>query len=260
MKNKGVYEWAQRKCNLDQVGCEHNCRYCYAKAMAIRFKRATAESWSVPEYHGVSYIPKHAKRAVTMFPTAHDITTLNAAVCCRQIESILDGGDNVLVVSKASKSALVMALTKFTLDITVRNRIEVRVTIGSFDAEKLRYWEPGAPPFLERFNALQWAHWAGFRTSVSMEPMLDAFPTHVIEVVRPYVSRDRGIWIGRANRLMQTVAVNCPADADAEHRADALAHLWNDERVLKLYGRLKDDPLIRWKDSIRAVVDGAGVA
>jgi DNA repair photolyase len=41
----GTQEWAASNVNI-QDGCEHDCRYCYAKTMAIRFKRATAKSWS----------------------------------------------------------------------------------------------------------------------------------------------------------------------------------------------------------------------
>ena len=38
----GTGEWAAGNVNI-QNGCEHNCLYCYAKAMAIRFRRNTPE-------------------------------------------------------------------------------------------------------------------------------------------------------------------------------------------------------------------------
>ena len=43
----GTQEWAASNVNI-QDGCEHDCRYCYAKTMAIRFKRATPISWKRP--------------------------------------------------------------------------------------------------------------------------------------------------------------------------------------------------------------------
>ena len=43
----GTQEWAASNVNI-QDGCEHDCRYCYAKTMAIRFKRATPASWRFP--------------------------------------------------------------------------------------------------------------------------------------------------------------------------------------------------------------------
>lgn len=204
---------------------------------------------------GSNTVPHHKKPAVTMFPTAHDVTSVNAVSCYRQVGKILASGDNVLVVSKASLDPLRIATAQFVGDIGVESRIEVRVTIGSAYDDRLSYWEPGAPKFTERITALKWAHDNGFPTSVSMEPMLDAYPSEVIDAVTPYVSPDRGIWLGRANRLMQTVAVNCPGDAEAKGMAQSLNRLWSDDAVMRLYAELKGNPLIRWKDSIMAVVD-----
>jgi len=39
----GTQEWAASNVNI-QDGCEHDCLYCYAKIMAIRYKRATTIS------------------------------------------------------------------------------------------------------------------------------------------------------------------------------------------------------------------------
>ena len=40
----GTYEWARRTANCVE-GCFHDCLYCYAKAMAIRFGRRSADDW-----------------------------------------------------------------------------------------------------------------------------------------------------------------------------------------------------------------------
>ena len=37
---KGTLEWACRTFNIC-LGCKHDCWYCYAKSIAIRFGRAT---------------------------------------------------------------------------------------------------------------------------------------------------------------------------------------------------------------------------
>ena len=39
----GTYEWAVKNFNIVS-GCSHNCKYCYSKEMAIRFKRKTPDS------------------------------------------------------------------------------------------------------------------------------------------------------------------------------------------------------------------------
>ena len=44
----GTKEWADNNINI-VFGCENNCRYCYAKKMAIRFERKTEETWKVME-------------------------------------------------------------------------------------------------------------------------------------------------------------------------------------------------------------------
>lgn len=162
-----------------------------------------------------------------------------------------------MLVSKASVRPLREAVSG-VMDLIEFCRVEVRVTIGSTDDAVLGFWEPGAPKFTERIAALKWAHDNGFQTSVSVEPMLDSLPGCVIAAVTPYVSPDRGIWLGRANRLMQTVAVNCPGDARVKAAASALEAWWNDAAITRLYWEWKDNPLIRWKDSVRQVVEKKG--
>ena len=43
----GTLEWAVANKNC-LVGCTHDCRYCYARAQAIRFKRSSLGTWSHP--------------------------------------------------------------------------------------------------------------------------------------------------------------------------------------------------------------------
>ena len=43
----GTKEWADRNHNL-QTGYEHDCAYCYAGAMAVRFGRCKAADWKEP--------------------------------------------------------------------------------------------------------------------------------------------------------------------------------------------------------------------
>ena len=44
----GTTEWATKNANFIS-GCIHNCKYCYSKEMAIRFKRKTSGNWAVEE-------------------------------------------------------------------------------------------------------------------------------------------------------------------------------------------------------------------
>ena len=44
----GTKEWADSNVNC-YSGCSNNCRYCYAKKMAIRFNRKSENNWQEME-------------------------------------------------------------------------------------------------------------------------------------------------------------------------------------------------------------------
>ena len=43
-KAYGTREWATKTVNCC-TGCSHDCRYCYARGMAVRFKRMNPGDW-----------------------------------------------------------------------------------------------------------------------------------------------------------------------------------------------------------------------
>jgi DNA repair photolyase len=253
MKRKtGTREWADKTCNI-QVGCEHDCLYCYAKSMAIRFKRATVDGWKVPGMVNVRLLPVPKRPGVVMFPSTHDVTFANALSCGRQVHCLLQGGDDVLLVTKARQIPLTQALGSIVGTVWQR-RVEVRVTIGSLDSEVLKFWEPGAPDFYERVAALKWAKEQGFRTSVSMEPMLDSCPESVVEIVKELVTD--GVWLGKAKNLVQRVMMNTGGDPVALHAAHRLNELWSDKRLVRRWEcHWKYIPMLKIKDSVREVVE-----
>jgi len=245
----GTKEWASCNVNI-QTGCEHDCRYCYAKCMALRFHRTTADGWRKPVFRTRDVNRDWGKRPGTiMFPSTHDITPQNMETCIGVLERLLALGNQVLVVSKPHL-ACVQAMCQRL--VPYRDQILFRFTIGSADDHVLKYWEPDAPLFAERLASLRYAREQGFETSVSCEPMLDADIDAVINAVRPYTSQS--IWLGRANRLMQAVTLNCPRDRQVLASARELNAVWDDDAVRVLFARFKDDPVIRWKDSIKKVV------
>ncbi len=252
MKEKtvhGTQEWAGSNVNI-QNGCEHDCKYCYAKAMAIRFRRSTDESWKTPKERPHDISKAYTKRDHRiMFPSSHDITPLNIEACIATLVKILKSGNEVLVVMKpdlACMKKLCKALSPY------KQRVMFRLTIGTANNRTLRFWEPGAPTFDQRVKALIHAYEAGYWTSVSCEPMLDSNIDAVITEVRPYVTD--AIWLGKANKLRQMTSLNCPGDPEAARRADELIATQSDDAVKQLYNRYQSDPLIKWKDSIKKVV------
>ena len=242
----GTREWAPVNANCSS-GCSHDCRYCYAKCMAIRFKRKTPETWRDEEVylHRACQVARMSPTRV-MFPTTHDITPATLDTCMLAMAFMLGGGHELLIVSKPHLGCVKAICKVFT---SFRSRILFRFTIGSAAPSVLAFWEPHAPEPEERVLALKLAHAGGYRTSVSCEPMLDANVEAVVAAVEPFVTDT--IWLGKANLLRQRLSVNGHHDPETTRRAAALTRSQCDERIRALYEKLKAHPKVRWKDSIK---------
>lgn len=244
----GTKEWASSNVNI-QSGCPNDCRYCYAKSMTIRHKRKTRDNWKEPKIQAIKVDKGFAKRKGTiMFPTTHDITQDNIYACIVVFRKMLDADNRVLIVSKPDPvcvQELCYALAY------VQNQILFRFTIGSADNSVLRFWEPGAPTFQHRLEALKTAWTLGFATSVSCEPMLDNRIEDVVDNVLPYLTDS--IWIGLPNMLNQRIALNC-GDDETKVRAKELMAGLTDHRIKELYGKYADHPKIKWKESIKKAI------
>jgi DNA repair photolyase len=246
----GTQEWAVYNVNI-QDGCEHDCHYCYAKAMAIRFKRVTPTSWKQPRIRAHALARTFTKRAGRiMFPTAHDITEHNLDACIDVLTRLLAAGNELLIVSKPRMICVSSLCSKL---IPFRDRILFRFSIGSVDNAVLSKWEPGAPSYNERLSSLQLAFDLKYETSVSGEPMLDGNPDALVAAVRPYVTDS--IWLGKINRLRHILPINCPGNQDVVQSGKALMASQSDKNIRALYNRFRQDPLIRWKDSIKSVLN-----
>ncbi len=192
----GTKEWADSNVNC-YLGCSHDCRYCYAKKMAIRFKRKTEKTWRimVPNYKNIR--KGYRKRTGRiMFPTSHDITLKSLDHCRLVLRKLLQAKNNVLITSKPNLNCITLLCKEFE---SFKAQIQFRFTITSCNDEVLKFWEPGAPTFNERLQSLTLAHVAGFKTSVSIEPFLDKDPFELIEILYPYVTES--IWIGKMNYI-----------------------------------------------------------
>jgi hypothetical protein len=190
------------------------------------------------------------KTGTVMFPTAHDITPANINHCVVVLRKLVKAGNKVLIVSKPHLSCIQHICSY--LD-GFQNNVLFRFTIGSADDAVLKRWEPGAPPFAERIECLKFARqhndWA---TSVSCEPMLDRNVSVVIEAARPYVTD--AIWLGKPNKITTRLVMNNPGNPDAKAMGDELEAMFPDDFIWALYNQYKNDPMIKWKDSIKAVV------
>lgn len=96
------------------------------------------------------------------------------------------------------------------------------------------------------------AHEHGWRTSVSGEPLLGGYDTAMalVAAVEPHVTDT--IWLGKLNQIRQRV--DC-VERDTIVRVQEIERLQRDSEMLRLHDALRDNPKVRFKDSIQKIVD-----
>jgi DNA repair photolyase len=240
LKTEGTKEWADSNVNIAS-GCSNNCRYCYAKKMAIRFKRKTEESWKEMEINQKAINKGYRKRkGRIMFPSSHDITIDTATYCIAVLTKILQAGNEVLITTKPNLAIIVricIELKRF------RKQIQYRFTITSIDDKILKFWEPNAPDYDDRMKALTYAYENGFKTSVSIEPFLDKDPSALIKQVYDYCTES--IWIGTMNYIWKK-DFKTPEELMELERVKRIHQRWN---LIRIYNKYKNLDKIRFKDS-----------
>ncbi|MBK5261869.1 MAG: radical SAM protein [Peptostreptococcaceae bacterium] len=242
----GTKEWAPHNFNF-MNGCSNDCVYCYAKDMAIRFKRKTSDSWS--DEQPVSLVGKSFGKKVgaIMIPSSHDITPGNIEVAIQVMDKLVANGNELLLVTKPHFECV-----KRIVDLFMENKdqIKFRFTVGSANSEVLKLWEPWAPNFEERLESLKYAVKAGYSTSISCEPLLDDQFDVLYEKVSPWVNGS--IWIGKMNMASKRVKTNT-AGAFPQEKVSDLLKTQTDDIIITLFNRYKDNPMIEWKESIKKV-------
>jgi len=161
----------------------------------------------------------------------------------------LGKGNHVLIVSKPSFICIKHICDSF---IDYRDEILFRFTIGSANSQTLRLWEPYAPDYEERKNSLIYAFTMGYKTSISCEPMLDDKVDTIIADLSKYVTD--AIWLGKMNFVMRRLKSNGHADQETIEAAEQLLKWQSDTEIHKLFEKYKDNPQIKWKESIKKVV------
>ena len=244
----GVGEWANSKVNISQ-GCANDCRYCYAREIAVRYRRKTTENWHVELINerkaGAGY---GYRKGVVMFPTTHDITPGTVHECCRVLRRLADAGNRILIVSKPRPGCMGRVFDTLRGH---RERVEFRFTIGALDDSILGYWEPNAPKYFERRRCLMIAKAQGFKTSVSIEPMLDA--PHIDDLISELEIDVTGtIWVGKMNQIGRRV--DTPNTVFHRHMVNNIVCGQVDSEIKAIYERHHRNPKLRWKDSIKRVV------
>jgi len=245
----GTREWSAVSANCCK-GCEHNCAYCYARWEAVnKWQTLPNEAdWTkmVVNWNAVNKKWKKYDGAI-MFPTTHDIMPSVLEPCLTTIGHILEAGNKILIVSKPHLECIKAICQRLE---PAKDRILFRFTIGAINDALFSYWEPNAPKFPERLECLKYAYYAGFQTSVSAEPMLDrANMVALVGIAEGYITDS--IWIGKMNAIGKRVKVVTQEDREQVQR---IIEGQTDKQILNLYQSLKNNPKVKWKESIKQVV------
>ena len=248
----GTKEWSDKSVNCCK-GCDNFCRYCYGMFGARRRKQIA----DILDWQNMTVKPHMVDAAarkfegVVMFPTTHDITPSVLPACLETLNNLLSHGNEVLIVSKPHLSVIKTLCTELA---QYREQIQFRFTIGSLSPATIRLWETNAPLPAERIAALRHAHRLGYRTSISMEPMLggNAEMIELVKTVEPYVTDT--IWLGKLNRGVTSRGLSPEDAARLEVAKKAVRHGQRDSEILALVAALEGNPKVRWKDSIKDVI------
>jgi len=244
----GTREWAEESYNIGQ-GCQHGCLYCYARCNALRFKLISKSGeWEKEHIIQKKVDKKWSKcNGTIMYPTAHDITPYYLKDSIIVLKKMLEAGNKVLIVSKPHLECIKVMCEELS---QYKQNILFRFTIGSGCNQDLKFWEPNAPSFEERRESLKHAFSSGFQTSVSSEPMLAGIEDamYLYGVLREYITDC--IWFGKMNKIDQRIEHNDITNPWIER----IKYYQDNDNIRVLYDFLKDDPKVKWKDSIKQVV------
>lgn len=245
---RGTREWAVA--NIDCcTGCPHDCRYCYARYDAVeRRKQISAEEWRRPVVRDNDvYRDQPLYPGQVMFPTTHDIVPEILEACLTVIRNLLASGNRVLLVSKPHLDCIKRICEEFSLE---KEQLLFRFTITARDEGVLKFWEPGAPGYGERRECLCYAFANGFNTSVSIEPILDMGDVaDMVKELQDCVTHS--IWLGKMNKIEKRVKAE--TKEEKMHIARIISNQ-TDEKIMEVYEKLRHEPLVRWKESVKTVV------
>jgi DNA repair photolyase len=201
-----LHDYAKKSVNF-VTGCEYDCKYCYAKGRAIRLKQVEEGQWVNMKVRQHDFKKKHKNYGeIVMFPSSHDITLTVLPEVVIVLGKLLKAGNKVLVVSKPRLECIERLCSEFD---EFKENILFRFTIGARNSDVIKFWEPDAPSYDERKQALRYAFEKGFATSVSMEPILDM--DDVLDVffeLEPFVSDT--IWLGKMNHIRKNINFTGP--------------------------------------------------
>lgn len=164
------------------------------------------------------------------------------------ITKLLKSGNQLIITSKP-RLEIIEVLCKELRPF--KSHFIFRFTIGANKNDILSFWEPNAPSYQEREEALKLAFDKKFKTSVSVEPMLD--PDNIEELINdllPCITDS--IWLGKMTGTDELV--NRLQREEVKQAIERIESGQTDEKLKAFYERHKENPKIKYKDSVKKIV------
>jgi DNA repair photolyase len=247
----GTKEWAEKSSFNILTGCQHDCLYCFARERLVNTKQVKTVNWSKPKLRTRDFFKNPREKKIdVMYPSSHDIHPDNLYAHLFKLDKLVKAFAKVIIVMKPHRECVEAICWNFR---NYKEKILFRFTIGSVNSAVLGYWEPNAPSYEERVECLKMARDAGFQTSVSAEPLLDDRPYHLVRNLSKLVTET--IWIGRMNRGINCLKAAKMWTSNVEIAYTRLMEQHSDENFIRFYEHLKGNKKIRWKDTVRKVIE-----
>lgn len=245
VQTQGTKEWACKNINFSK-GCSNNCQYCYARRIGNRFGWKKWNDWkNMINRHEIGKKRFQKANGVIMSPSSHDITLTNVKLAKKVFLHILEAGNELLIVSKPNLK-VIAEIADFIEEY--KELVLWRFTIGTLNEKVREYWEPGAPPIINRLKSLEYLYNNDWATSVSIEPFLDRKVVKLIKRLESFVSHT--IWVGPMNKI----------HVPKELWTDDLTEIYSPENLLKLKYEIDNlkNLKIRYKDHFLTILKKNG--
>lgn len=202
-------EYAPLAVNL-ALTCPHGCRYCYAPATL----RKTATEFHVATWPRDGILDKLLRDAAMLKARGCTDEILLCFLCdpyAPGLETTTTAALRILAAAGLNATVLTKGGMRAQHDFKIMQDADFRfgTSLCWISDTDRATWEPFAASVQSRIDALTWAHNAGIKTWVSMEPVID--PAQACALV-PLLADVVDEWkIGRWNHAAEAAAIDWPA-------------------------------------------------
>jgi DNA repair photolyase len=174
-------------------GCSHRCKYCYLR----NFSAFLSAPFPTEKKNLLENLEKELSRKEifdqVLLSFVSDIYCEGATITRDVLK---------LLIKYQVPTAILTKNKSVVNDIDLFEQfdaLKIGMTLTFTDAEKSKYYEPGASIPAERFEALRTLHGLGFRTFASLEPVIE--PEESLEVIEKTHSYIDLYKIGKLNNI-----------------------------------------------------------